>query len=134
VYRESHFHSTTHEVLCISSGKAMLCKCNQQSHRKTALKQKQGINKRIGFGGESNPQRVEIIVSKGDMIIIPAGVAHRLLDDFGSGFQMIGSYPPGYNWDMCYGKPKEEEKIKSISELSWFEKDPLYGDDGPVLE
>ena len=34
---------------------------------------------------------------------------------------------------MCCGKKEEQEKVKSISGLGWFERDPLYGDDGPVL-
>lgn len=71
--------------------------------------------------------------SSADVIIVPAGVGHRLLDDFNSDFEMVGSYPTGKNWDMCYGKVGEEEKVKGISILGWFAKDPLYGDEGPVL-
>ncbi len=88
---------------------------------------------KIGFGGEDNPERVEPLVQKGDVIIVPAGVGHRLLDDFSSGFEMVGSYPQGKQWDMCYGKKEEESKVKGIADLNWFEKDPLYGDEGPVL-
>lgn len=66
------------------------------------------------------------------MIIVPAGVGHRLLDDFNSGFEMVGSYPKGKNWDMCYGKAEEEEKVKGIINLGWFENDPLYGGEGPT--
>jgi len=110
MYSTTHFHSSTHEVLCISAGKARLC-----------------------FGGEENPGRVENEVQKGDVIVIPAGVGHRLLEDYGSGFEMIGSYPVGKSWDMCYGKKGEESKVKKILELSWFEKDPLYGEEGPTL-
>ena len=63
------------------------------------------------------------------MIIVPAGVGHRLLDDFNSGFEMIGSYTKGKIWNMCYGKAGEEGR----STTSWFEKDLLYGDEGPTL-
>ena len=86
-----------------------------------------------GFGGESNPSKVETTVQKGDVMIIPAGVSHRLLDDFNGDFQMVGSYPHGKHPDMCYGKEEKEEKVNGISGLGWFEKDPLYGDDGPAL-
>ena len=86
-----------------------------------------------GFGGEGNNARVEAEVEKGDVIIVPAGVGHRLLDDYGSGFEMVGSYPKGKRWDMCYGKKEEEAKIEAIASLGWFERDPLYGEDGPVL-
>lgn len=110
MYSTSHFHSTTHEVLCIASGSAKLC-----------------------FGHEDSPSRVDITVSRGDVIVVPAGVAHRLLEDEGGGFEMVGSYPKGCSWDMCYGKKGEEEKIKGIRGLGWFERDPIYGDEGPVL-
>ncbi|TGO64464.1 hypothetical protein BCON_0007g00010 [Botryotinia convoluta] len=49
---------------------------------------------------------------------------------------MIGSYPKGKTWDMCYGdgSSEEEEKIRRIADSEWFDRDPLYGDQGPVLE
>ncbi|KAK6204179.1 transcription factor that binds to CRE motif [Pestalotiopsis sp. IQ-011] len=112
MYSTTHFHSTSHEVLCISRGRATLC-----------------------FGGEDNPERVELDAQKGDMLVVPAGVGHRLLREEGSdGFEMVGSYPPGCNWDMCYGKRGEETKVESIGKLTWFTKDPAYGDQGPALE
>ncbi|KAI0019866.1 RmlC-like cupin domain-containing protein [Xylariomycetidae sp. FL0641] len=113
MYSTTHFHSTSHEVLCISNGGARLC-----------------------FGGEENPGRVEPVAEKGDAIVVPAGVGHRLLEDMtpGGGFQMVGSYPKGFNWDMCYGKKGEEAKVKAIEKLGWFKRDPIYGDQGPTLE
>jgi uncharacterized protein YjlB len=144
MYSETHFHSTTHEVLAIFSGSAKCC-----------------------FGGEENPGRVEPVLSEGDVVVVPAGVGHRLLEDYG-GFQMVGSYPKGHDWDvshafrvagnlngvvdshsvacsiillsaadthlgqMCYGRENEESKIEGIQKLKWFERDPIYGDQGPV--
>ena len=58
MYSQSHFHSTAHEVLCVAEGKAQLC-----------------------FGGEENPGKVEPMVERGDVMVVPAGVAHRLLND-----------------------------------------------------
>ncbi|ROW05964.1 hypothetical protein VPNG_08442 [Cytospora leucostoma] len=110
MYPRTHFHTITHEVLCVSSGKARLC-----------------------FGGEDNPGRVEPTVEAGDVMVVPAGMAHRLLVDFGR-FEMVGCYPLGYDWDMCYGRPGEEGKIKAIENLAWFEKDPIYDHQGPVLD
>ncbi|OHF00692.1 hypothetical protein CORC01_04009 [Colletotrichum orchidophilum] len=110
MYSTSHFHSTTHELLCISNGRARLC-----------------------FGGENNEGRIEPLVEKGDVIVVPAGVAHHLLDDFGSGFEMVGSYPKGHHWDMCYGQKGEEEKVDAIAKVTWFSRDPVYGDDGPAI-
>ena len=37
---------------------------------------------------------------------------------------------------VCFGSGKKEEegKIHKIKDLAWFEKDPVYGDSGPVLD
>lgn len=110
MYSTSHFHSTAHEVLGIASGRARLC-----------------------FGHEDNPRAVEEILHKGDVVVLPAGVAHRLLEDLEGGFEMVGCYPKGYGWDMCYGKGGEEGKVAKIKDLPWFGRDPVYGDQGPVL-
>lgn len=110
MYSTSHFHSTSHEVLCVSHGRAKLC-----------------------FGGEDNPNRVEPVVGSGDVLILPAGLSHRLLEDVEGGFEMVGSYPVGFNWDMCYGKKGEEKKVEDIKKLDWFTRDPIYGDEGPSL-
>lgn len=111
MYSETHFHSTTHEVLGVIAGCARLC-----------------------FGGEENPGRFEPTVQRGDLIIVPAGVGHRLLQDEGDvPFKMVGSYPPQREWDMCYGRPGEEAKVQGIQKLEWFHQDPLYGEDGPAL-
>lgn len=113
MYSTSHFHSNTHEVLCVCSGRARLC-----------------------FGGEENPGRVEPVVQAGDIIVLPAGMAHRLLEDTstGSSFEMVGSYPVGYDWDMCYGREGEERQVDGIGGVPWFDRDPIYGDQGPVLD
>jgi uncharacterized protein YjlB len=113
MYSQTHFHSTTHEVLGVVSGRARLC-----------------------FGGEDNPNRFDTDVEKGDLIIVPAGVGHRLLDDLDTEeerFKMVGAYPKQKQWDMCYGQSGEEDKVNGIKDLGWFHKDPLFGDDGPVL-
>ncbi|EME86244.1 uncharacterized protein MYCFIDRAFT_151261 [Pseudocercospora fijiensis CIRAD86] len=112
MYSTSHFHSTSHEVLSISHGKARLC-----------------------FGHEDNASKVETEVEKGDVIVVPAGVAHRLVEeDLSGGFEMVGSYPTGCNCDMCYGKKGEEGRVEKIKTLGWFVGDPIYGDEGPVLD
>lgn len=67
------------------------------------------------------------------MIVVPAGVSHRLLEDIEGGFQMVGSYPKGCNWDMCCGKEGEETNVGRIESLGWFDRDPIYGDNGPTL-
>lgn len=111
MYSTSHFHSTSHEVLCIASGAAKCC-----------------------FGGEASPGRVEPVLRKGDVVVVPAGVSHRLLEEVEKPFVMVGCYPPGCGWDMCYGRPGEEHRVEGIKDLGWFDKDPVYGDAGPALE
>jgi uncharacterized protein YjlB len=110
MYSDTHFHSTGHEVLCIASGSAKYC-----------------------FGGEQNEGRIEPVLERGDVVVVPAGVGHSLLEEHG-GFQMVGFYPVSQNWDMCYGRVGEEEKVKGIADLAWFDRDPIYGDGGPSLE
>lgn len=111
MYSTSHFHSTSHEVLCVNHGRAKLC-----------------------FGGENNPDRVEPVVKSGDVLILPAGLSHRLLEDIDGGFEMVGSYPVECNWDMCYGKEGEEKRVDGIKSLGWFTRDPIYGDKGPSID
>ena len=113
MFSDTHFHSTTHEVLGVVSGAARLC-----------------------FGGEHNPERYEPTVRKGDLMIVPAGVGHRLLNELDTGegrFKMVGAYPNHKQWDMCYGHRGEEEKVKGIERVDWFHLDPLFGADGPAL-
>jgi len=46
-----------------------------------------------------------------------------LLEDLEGEFEMVGSYPKGCSWDMCYGKKGEEEKVERIKSVEWFERD-----------
>lgn len=72
MYRESHYHSTTHEALAVFRGNARL---------------------RFGVSNNDNADNgIELTVNVGDVIVIPAGVAHCALNESG-GFCMIGSYP-----------------------------------------
>ena len=110
MYKQHHYHSTTHEVLVVVNGSA-----------------------RLFLGGEGNPKGVRQEVTKGDVMVLPAGTGHAMEQDLG-GFQMVGSYPVGAdNWDHCTGNEGEEvgERIKA---LKWFEQDPIYGQAGPVMD
>ena len=111
MYSRDHFHSTSHEVLCIASGSA-----------------------RVSFGHLDNPRRVEEEVGQGDVVVVPAGVSHRLVRELESPFVMVGSYPEGREWDMCYGEKGEERKIGGISGLGWLGTDPVYGEGGPAVQ
>ncbi|EFR00563.1 cupin domain-containing protein [Nannizzia gypsea CBS 118893] len=110
MYPANHFHSNTHEVLSVVTGQAKLC-----------------------FGHEENPDRFETTVSKGDVIVVPAGVGHCLLEDTRGDFAMVGAYPPGIQWNMCYGEEEVGKEKPIIQSVGWFDRDPIYGDSGPVL-
>ena len=82
MYREAHYHSTTHEGLAVFRGHARL---------------------RFGVSDEDNVDLgIELNVNAGDVIVIPAGVAHCALQESG-GFSMVGSYPevPTLLLDLC---------------------------------
>jgi uncharacterized protein YjlB len=101
-----HYHSTTHEVLAVMSGVA-----------------------RLQFGG---PSGVTIEANTGDVIIVPAGVAHKCLDSDDS-FKVVGAYPEGFDYDMKYGKPDERpEADHNVKSVPLPESDPVYGTDGPL--
>ena len=108
IYGVHHYHSTAHEVLGIYAGAGI-----------------------VQFGG---PDGVEVEVRAGDVIVIPAGVAHKRLSaspDFG----VIGAYPKGQESDLCYGesgeRPSADENIKRVSAPK---TDPIYGASGPLIE
>ena len=108
-----HFYVTTHKVLCVTNGQAQL-----------------------RFGGESNASRVDVEVRKGDVIIVPAGVPHRLLKDIGRDLEIVESYPKGIVVDADLrrlGSRVQQTHLYTIASLAWFTKDPIYGDQGPVL-
>ncbi|KAI5307035.1 hypothetical protein KEM56_005428 [Ascosphaera pollenicola] len=112
MYTTSHFHSNTPEVLYVVSGSADLC-----------------------FGGPGNPHKIQQLLKAGDVVVIPPGVAHNLVEDHGGSFEMVGCYPPGKSWDMCYGKKGEEEDVASnIKAAGWLSGDPVWGDKGPVVD
>jgi uncharacterized protein YjlB len=106
VYSFPHYHSTSHEVLGVYSGAATL-----------------------QLGGEHG-KNVE--VHAGDMIVIPAGVAHQNVgasEDFG----VVGAYPGGRDWDLLRGLPGERPKADhNIAALPMPDTDPIYGANGPL--
>lgn len=142
MYSTAHFHSTSHELLCIVQGSARVCFGGERNERGERNEQRvsEGGKQRTDEKGTSENGSVVQVLSNGDAVLIPAGVSHNLLEDLGrdqdSGkqedFLMVGSYPKGCSWDMCYGKPDEEEKVKRIKTLGWFERDPIFGDGGPA--
>ena len=106
IYGFHHYHSSAHEVLGVYSGSA-----------------------RVQMGGDHG---AVLTVGCGDVIIIPAGVAHKNLGA-DSDFRVVGAYPQGQGPDMCYGKAGERPQTdKNISEVPLPKMDPAYGVDGPL--
>lgn len=108
IYDYHHYHSTAHEVLVVMKGTA-----------------------RVQFGG---PNGITLAVERGDVIIIPAGVAHKKIED-ADGFTCVGAYPEGQYYDMNYGKHGERPGVdKNIKRVPLPENDPAYGRGGPLAK
>jgi uncharacterized protein YjlB len=107
VYSFHHYHSTSHEVLGVYSGSALL-----------------------HLGGE---QGQKVKVTAGDIIVIPAGVGHKNLGSDGLG--IVGAYPDGRSWDVNRGLPGERPQTdKNIAALPIPARDPLQGKDSGVTK
>lgn len=103
IYPFHHYHSTSHEVLGIYSGSALL-----------------------HLGGEAGKK---IKVEAGDIIVIPAGVGHKNLGSEGLG--VVGAYPDGRSWDVNRGDPGERPQAdKNIAALPIPKTDPFQGNEG----
>lgn len=108
IYSYHHYHSTAHEVLGIYSGI---------------------VNVQLG-----GPKGLTIIGEPGDVVIIPAGVAHNNLGS-SSDFKCVGAYPPGQSWDMNYGKAEERPQAdQNIAKVPLPGTDPVFGKDGPLVK
>jgi uncharacterized protein YjlB len=108
IYDYSHYHSTAHEVLCAYRGKT-----------------------KVLLGGSSG---VIVDFEYGDVLIIPAGVAHKNMEPE-STFKCVGAYPKGQNYDMNYGKPGERPVAdQNILNVPLPLEDPVFGKFGPLKE
>lgn len=80
IYTYHHYHSVSHEAMAIIRGKTT-----------------------IQLGGDDG---IELTIQKGDVLVIPAGVAHKNLGNEKDAIA-IGGYPAGRDYDIKYGKPGE---------------------------
>ncbi len=108
VYDFHHYHSTAHEVLGVYGGSA-----------------------RVQLGGDDG---IILEIAAGDVLIIPAGVAHKNLGA-SEDFRVVGAYPQGQHPDMKYGRPGErpgaDQAIKAVPLPS---ADPVHGTNGPLVQ
>lgn len=108
IYGVHHYHSTAHEVLGIFAGWAS-----------------------VRLGGERG---ITVKLETGDVVVIPAGVAHKL-ENSGGSLGVVGAYPAGQQWDMQYGKPGERSGTdRAIAQVPLPAADPVYGPQGPLID
>lgn len=100
-----HFHSHAHEALAITKGEVT-----------------------VQLGGQNGEIQ---ILRKGDVVLLPAGVAHKRLDGTEI-FEVVGAYPSnGDILDMQYGDASDYEKIKeNIEKVPRPLTDPVTGNPG----
>src|SRR5436190_18000277 len=104
IYADHHYHSNTHEAMAVIKGRATLL-----------------------LGGENGKQ---IVLHKGAVIVIPAGVAHKNLGRL-KDVICIGGYPEGRDFDMNYGKAGERPRTdRNIASLPVPETDPVFYKEG----
>jgi len=105
IYEYHHYHSNTHEVLVVYNGHCI-----------------------VQFGGDHG---ITEELRAGDVVIIPAGVAHKKIA--GEQFKCVGAYPDGKDYNIYRGKAGEKELAKKeISNVPIPQTDPLYGNNGPL--
>lgn len=101
IYDYVHYHSRIHEVLGVARGSATL-----------------------RLGGNKGKT---VVVSAGDIIVIPAGVGHECLKA-DSRFLVVGAYPPRGVYNECRGSFQEHAKAaSSIRRTPIPKKNPLFG-------
>ena len=106
VFDYHHFHSTAHEALGVAAGEA-----------------------RLELGG---PGGSMVDIAVGDIVVLPAGIAHRLESSSGD-FAVVGAYPPGQDWDILKGRDEEWEKaVPNIAAVALPDTDPVGGNNGPL--
>jgi len=101
IYTFQHYHSNTHEVMGAYKGRTTL-----------------------QLGGENG---ITLEFKKGDVLIIPAGVAHKNLGKE-KDIKCVGAYPMGIQYDMKYGKTEDRPAADiTIKNVPIPEMDPLFG-------
>jgi uncharacterized protein YjlB len=108
IFSYHHYHSTAHEVLGVAAGTA-----------------------RVQLGG---PEGEAFGIEAGDVLVLPAGVAHKNLGA-NRDFLVAGAYPDGQDWDLKRGRPGERPAAdRNIEQVPLPARDPVYGDEGPLVE
>ncbi len=102
VFDFHHFHSTSHEVLAVVTGRATL-----------------------ELGG---PQGRAFDVQAGDVVVLPAGTGHRRASAR-DGFTVVGAYPAGQeDYDLLRSAEADPAARERIAALPPPGADPVGGD------
>jgi uncharacterized protein YjlB len=103
-----HFHSTAHEVLGVARGEASVL-----------------------FGG---PNGTVLTVRAGDVVVVPAGVAHCNQGQ-SSDLLIVGAYPDnGPGPDLRRGRPGEHDAAaRAVAAVPVPGADPVLGLDGGLV-
>jgi uncharacterized protein YjlB len=108
IFEYQHYHSTVHEVLGVYKGSTTIL-----------------------LGGDDG---TEVKLEKGDVLIIPAGVAHKNLgneNDIGC----VGAYPYDQPYDMNYGAAGERPLVdENLRRVPIPDSDPMRGKNGGVQD
>ncbi len=108
IYDYHHYHSNTHETLVVISGECQ-----------------------VQIGGNNGKSYT---VQEGDVLILPAGVAHKGLSA-SSDFRCIGAYPFDVGCDLYYGKSDESlVALERIKKVGLPNKDPIFGEHGLMFD
>ena len=101
IFPYHHYHSISHEVLGCYNGSAI-----------------------VQMGGESG---TVLKIGKGDVLVIPAGVGHKLIQEFDD-FHVVGAYPGGANYDVLKAEKANRPKADAnIAKIPIPGKDPVTG-------
>ena len=85
----------------------------------------------IQFGGSAGPI---FHFEPGTGVLLPAGVGHC---NRGSsrGFQVVGGYPEGSDYDLQRGQANERPQVlRNIESVPYPKTDPFYGSLGPLFD
>ncbi|MDQ1096249.1 MULTISPECIES: cupin domain-containing protein [Chryseobacterium] len=108
IYSFHHYHSNTHEVLGVFQGSAEIC-----------------------LGG---PTGKKIMIEAGDILVIPAGVAHKCISS-SDGFTVVGAYPEGKSPDLIRAEESNHDTaVLRIQQVTVPEQDPVLGNAGGLLK
>jgi len=107
LYGVHHYHSTAHEVLGIFAGHI-----------------------RLQLGGDKG---AEVNVNAGDVIVIPAGVAHKNVAS-SNDYRVVGAYPDGTSPDLNYGRAGDRPAAdRNIARVPMPSADPVQGARGTLV-